>query len=657
MGLIMLALVGCDDSGLGNSSLPDLELSRQAFVFAKSEVGESQIRTVDVHNRGSGTLKLIEFNRSDFNADQFGLTWYPNGNRAEAANTFPQIINIASNEFITLELNYAPLDTAGATGKVEFRSNDFENATVAIPIESARGGAELNVQPATVTFGRVAANTESRETVTLTNIGVAPLTFSGMIIGGSADFSVQIDEHDPNDDAAILEDPDQDGTPGLAPGDSFTLDVVYLPPEEGPDVGELILRTNDLNRSEIIVPLRANGAAPCIQVSPGTVEFAAALVGHDTVSPVTITSCGAEELIIHSIRLAEDTSPAYAIVEDFDLPMRLPGASDENRPTDIIAVSFHPEAEAAYGGKLIIESNDAATPIIEVPIVGRGTINECPVPAVAQSAFNVLPLDIVTLDASDSTDPDGSIAEYTWVIVDAPDGSTAEPVENYFNPARPQDGGRPDNTATPSAFFWADLAGSYTLELQVTDNLDMVAPSNTCPEPQARIEIVAEPNEDIHIQLVWNTPRDGDQTDDDGTDIDLHLLHPQGQNWSQAPLDCYFANKEPDWGPPGPAANPSLDIDDVNGSGPENINLDDPEDTAALGNPYRIGVHYYRAESFLAGDYGPSDVTLRIYLGGQLVDEFERVLQETDHFWDVAAIEWGPANRVVPINRYYNRIP
>jgi hypothetical protein len=518
-------------------------------------------------------------------------------------------------------------------------------------------GPTLQVQPDMIAFGRVPPNTEARKTLTLTNIGAAPLTFSGMVIDGAPGFSVHIGGHDANDDAAILEDPDQDGTPGLAPGDRFTLDVVYQSPEQGPGEGALILRTNDPNRPERIVPLRVNSAAPCIQVSPSDVEFAAALIGHDTVSPVTITSCDAEALTIHSIRLAEDTSPAYGLVEDFELPLQLPGAHGEDRPTHTIALSFHPEAEAAYGGALIIESDDAANPIIEVPILGRGTTNACPVPAVAPAVFHVLPRDIVALDASASTDPDGSITEYTWIIIDAPDGSTAEPVENYFNPARPQDGGRPDNTATPGAYFWVDLAGSYTLALQVTDNLDAVAPSDACPQPRARLEIIAEPSAGIHIQLTWNTPRDGDQTDGDGADVNLHFLHPQGQNWSRAPLDCYYANKGPDWGPPGPAANPWLDGDDVDGAGPENIRLDDPEDTGALGAPYRIGVHYESAGAPRTRQFGPSEVTLRIFLGGQFVDEFERVLHATDHFWEVAAIEWGANPRVVPINRYYDQMP
>ncbi len=651
-----LAVTGCDDN-FTTGAAAKLELSPDRFLFPRAQSGDVLVREVEVANGGAGTLKLIEFNRSSFDLDQFALEWFPGDDESQKSSVFPGVIDIEPDAHITLRLTYNPADSSGARGDVSFRSNDPNNGNVSIPISSPRGGAEIFVSPDSVSFGRVPAEASADETLTISNIGSEDLVFEAMVIGGSSDFSVWVNGVDVVADPSALVDPDGDGNPGLAPEGSFAAIVRYAPPTEGPDSGELIIRSNDANRAELVVPITANGAAPCISVSPPTLEFSAALVGRETVKPVTITSCGQEGLIVGNIRLSDDTAPAYTLVEDFELPLNLPGATPENQPTELIGINFRPEAEDAYGGRVIIESNDAATPSIEVPIVGRGTINECPVPGVAEDSYTVLPLDIVTLDASSSTDPDGSIAEYEWVVVERPAGSIAQPVESFFNPNQPADGGPRDNLSTPRAQFFVDLAGQYVVELRVTDNLDLAAPSEACPEPIARVEIMAEPNEDIHVQLVWNTPRDNNQGDDDGTDVDLHLLHPLGQRWSQAPLDCYFANKNPDWGPPGAVANPSLDIDDVNGGGPENINLDEPENTAALGAPYRIGVHYYRSESFLAGDYGTSTATLRIYLGGQLADEFERDLVATDNFWDVAGIEWTPGDRrVVAINRFWDDI-
>jgi hypothetical protein len=164
---------------------------------------------------------------------------------------------------------------------------------------------------------------------------------------------------------------------------------------------------------------------------------------------------------------------------------------------------------------------------------------------------------------------------------------------------------------------------------------------------------------------VWDTPGDDDQTDVSGSDVDLHFLHPRGNDWFRAgggDYDCYFANPTPDWGLAGRNEdNPSLDIDDTNGAGPENINLDQPENTQALGGPYRVGIHYYRADAgAFAGvnTFGFSDVTVRIYLGGVLTHEVTRAMNDTNDFWEVAGIIWTDGDRrVVEINQMSEQLP
>ena len=77
-------------------------------------------------------------------------------------------------------------------------------------------------------------------------------------------------------------------------------------------------------------------------------------------------------------------------------------------------------------------SNDSVTPESILELVGRGVENQCPIPVLAQHSISGRPLDVITLDASASRDPDGPDGkpiEYTWVVVERPDGSTAQPVD------------------------------------------------------------------------------------------------------------------------------------------------------------------------------------------------------------------------------------
>ena len=186
--------------------------------------------------------------------------------------------------------------------------------------------------------------------------------------------------------------------------------------------------------------------------------------------------------------------------------------------------------------------------------------------------------------------------------------------------------------------------GEYTFELQVTDHYGAAAPSELCPGQSVRLRARAKPDEALHVQLTWDTPLDDDQTDDFGTDVDLHLLHPAAEQWTtQNALSCNYTNRHPDWGHPNDLNDdPSLDIDDVNGAGPENINIKEPENTSEFGRGYRIGAHYFSAG--LGGQVdvdAESHVTVRIYLEGILTQEVRKTLTETDDLWSVGEVTFN----------------
>src|SRR5690606_11993620 len=89
--------------------------------------------------------------------------------------------------------------------------------------------------------------------------------------------------------------------------------------------------------------------------------------------------------------------------------------------------------------------------------------------------------------------------------------------------------------------------------------------------------------------------------------------------------------------------NPSLDIDDKDGEGPENINIDDPNPCAW----YAVGLHYFDDQGL-----GPSFATVRIFINGQR--RFEKINVHLEvggvasgDFWEVALIHWdGSTARV-----------
>ncbi|MEZ4462254.1 MAG: hypothetical protein R3E66_21535 [bacterium] len=146
----------------------------------------------------------------------------------------------------------------------------------------------------------------------------------------------------------------------------------------------------------------------------------------------------------------------------------------------------------------------------------------------------------------------------------------------------------------------------------------------------------------LHVQLVWDTPGDVNPADMIGTDMDVHLAHPDGSlsatrtdldgdgikdPWGDLKYDCFWRNPNPDWGVLNDATdNPSQDIDDTDGTGPENINMEEMEPVV-----YRVGAAYYAAKGL-----GPSTATVRVYLNDVLVLEEAATLNDENTLWEVA---------------------
>lgn len=242
--------------------------------------------------------------------------------------------------------------------------------------------------------------------------------------------------------------------------------------------------------------------------------------------------------------------------------------------------------------------------------------------APAGSELSVIPLDTIVCTAGAST-ANRTIVEYRWTVDLQPPGSTT----------------RFDTPNAERSHLFVDLAGEYEFGLEIVDEAGRVA------RAESPVKLQATPSEDIHVELTWETSGDADQTDSSGSDVDLHMLR-SGGCWEDTVADIHFRSTSPNWGDgTRDDDNPSLDIDDVDGAGPENINLDNPAD----GLLYIVGVHYWNDWGF-----GESTATVRIYLDGILSYAASRELRNGE-FWEVASIDWELA-AVDAINGFYTDI-
>jgi hypothetical protein len=642
VALAMLAL-GCDD-GVEDTRTPTLQIEPAAgFIFSKLAPGETAERTVDVLNLGSGVLILRDVQLEDESSNgEFELFQLDGAERRAPA----RVIEIPPEGRITFAVEYAASDDSpfADRGAVTFESNDPSAIANSVAIVTSGAGGEIDVRPPTIDFGRTEAGQEDVEILTVRNNGVSDLEVNGFSVNGSADFSARYEGRD------LLGELDPPIVIGS--GEQIEVEVVYAPPTLGPDQGELIITSNDDGQPTVTVRLIANGAAACIRVTPDNIEFGAALLVENRAvetpnrQGLSIASCGSSPLRVDRIEF--EGNDAFGIfqgpmAEEGQPLIELPAADGEVLPTEEVIVGFWPEELIAYGGTMLVHSNAPDSPT-RVQLFGRGVDNTCPIPDVVEDTYAVQPLEILTLDGTPSIDPGGEVREWRYEVIEAPAGSVSQPLERFGDLQRPADGGDEDDASTPTAQFFVDLAGRYEIHLRVVDNLGQVSCD---PTAFKRIIIEARPEKDLHIELTWSTPEDPDQTDMHGTDVDLHVKHENGgEVWGEGadPWDCYFANISPEWGRAGDVVdNPTLDIDDTNGAGPENVNLSQPEP----GVTYEVGALYFRATSAFNIRGADSTIehlsyaTIRIYVRGDLLAEYvDTELSSQGQLWWAASVRW-----------------
>jgi len=643
--IVPLTGIGCGDDGGGSYagvSLGKLQVNPTVLTFDSSEIGLESVQFLTVENVGTGDL-IIAAMELDTRSTEFSIR----------GAEFP--MNLPPGESRLLEVVYNPSDCSPDRGNLVIRSNDQDRPTLPIPLQPQELTGQVRVHPNPIDFGRVPSGATKTLAVTITNAGTCALDINDLFLTGSFDFEFTTAEEEGMGVEYTSYEPELPLS--LEPSDAISMYVTYHPENDGFDEATMIVRSDDARNRNVDVPVVANGDQACIVVSEEDgIDFGQRFIGEDHPKTITITNCSQrEDLLLSNIELNEhhelDGFDRYVLsdVPDLTEPMTIAPQNStsvlltyspilytpENRPDDC---SDEEGCEIADGSMLVVESNDEVKSPLEIEVRGVGTNNHCPT-AVARARIqgtdfwdtqmDAIPLQTIEFDGRSSSDSEGGIATYQWEVTGRPEGSTAN-----FAP----------NNSVPNPTFFLDLAGSFTFQLRVFDEQG----TESC-DP-AEVLAIVTPDEHVHVQLVWNTPGDPNEMDTGagtGSDVDLHFMHPSGI-WDSGPWDCHWKNKNPNWGDSGTRDDdPSLDIDDTDGAGPENINLNNPEGTAAAPIQYKVGVFYFSDHN-----YGPANTTLRIFLDGR--ERFAHTFPalENRQLWDVARIAW-PTRHIERVHRLF----
>jgi len=441
------------------------------------------------------------------------------------------------------------------------------------------GDPMIVVAPEVLSFNDVNMGESAAQNFTITNIGESALEVDDLHIAtGGSPFSVTLLDSSLSFPFLLQQDESTDAV------------VTYTRSGDG-QTDQALVDSNDPSMPTATVQLNGGDTMPSFILDPDSWDAGAAPVGVETTGSIDIVSTGTSPVTISTIAV---TGRGFGGTYSETLPWVLnPG----DRMT--VDLTFTAPDIATYTGELTVTAADAGVPVAVAPLNGEGAggpiaicyANPDTVAANAEST---------TWYGADSYDTGGrTITTYEWTLVSKPGGSSAT---------------MPSGSANRR--FTPDLAGEYVAELVVVNDLGQRS------EPCDAI-LESTPSQDVWVEMYWTHNND---------DMDLHLLSPGGH--LRTSTDCYYANTNPDWGTRGdPADDPSLDLDDIPGTGPENINISTPSNGL-----YTVYVNDYTGST---PDYtGGNATTVNIYIGGALAYTDTKTITGEGSDTMFATIDW-----------------
>lgn len=396
----------------------------------------------------------------------------------------------------------------------------------------------------------------------------------------------------------------------FAPGMVEDFEVIFEPTTAGARDAQVVVHSGD---TQFVLELRGEGTEerfPILTVTPAALNFETVALGETRTLTFEVSNAGNADGEIARVTwgsTGDETAPAD-FAASLALPLTVPAGGKVT-----VEVAFTPTQSAMQSDTLVLHPNDHDPR--EVTLSGQGlqplgdivcSPNRLAFGAVERGQTSVLP---VTCEAR------GGAAQITDTRMSGSNMfDMITPVTNLDvipgTPAELMVEFRPDSLPSTEQGTLQVIYEGLMGPASATINLE----GEVIPPPATETA--------ISLELSWPT-RD--------TDVDLHLVGPGGQ-FFDSEKDCFFDNMNPDWGQAGMTEdNPFLDRDDIDGFGPENINL-----SVAEPGTYDVYVHYY-------SDHwrGATDATIKVHIGGQLVHDRRMINLRCDELWHVGSVEWN----------------
>lgn len=210
---------------------------------------------------------------------------------------------------------------------------------------------EISVNPDELDFGNVQAGLTDSDTVTVANIGGAPLGVNAIdITGPDAGAFMQ------TNDCSVVN-----------VGENCQVEVTFFAENEGARNAVLTIESDDPDNPSVQVPLSGTSVLEQfgeISVDPEEVNFGTIPVGDSADRNLTISNTGGAAVDIHEISI--DGANAGDFFASHSCSLLIPDESCD------VSLTFTAGAEGARNASLTIASDDPENPTLTVPLAGSG---------------------------------------------------------------------------------------------------------------------------------------------------------------------------------------------------------------------------------------------------------------------------------------------
>ncbi|MEM1057290.1 MAG: choice-of-anchor D domain-containing protein [Bacteroidota bacterium] len=310
---------------------------------------------VEVGMSGQDTVRVRNDGDSDLTVSSAALT---------AGTVFSLLSGggggvVSAGDTLEVIVAFAPTSLGAAADTLTLLSNDADEPSVLVELTGTGTAAtmpEIEASTDSLGFGDLTVGLTARDTVTVRNVGTAPLAVSSATLTTGTTFSIE----------------SGGGAASIAPGDSAQVALLFSPGSATTFSDTLAIASDDADEPSLKVILTGTGTpppTPDITVEPDSLGLGDVVVGMTEADTVVVRNDGTADLTVSSITLTSGT--VFTIQSGGSGGVIAPGDSVN------VVIEFAPVGVGLQADTLSIASDDANDPNLQVGVTGTGL----PVPA------------------------------------------------------------------------------------------------------------------------------------------------------------------------------------------------------------------------------------------------------------------------------------